>query len=652
MRPAARVALCLLWLTCLVIPARAGPGPFVIVLLPGTSLHDWEAADAPHLHSLMQTGSLAVMNTRTARLPGDRARETPQSALLTLGAGARAAGPSSAFFTAASHPDGLPVSFGNIYRRRMGLVAAPGVRVNPDWPRLLCANQGRGYDLHLGSLADTLEMHGIAIQAGGGSGSDFVAAAGGGTARAAATLSVQPGQCLVWDAGSGIPAADRALGTAQALVGGSGGRLLVLSPFAEDDEYAHGHRLTPILMWGPGVPAGLLLSPSTRRAGLVTNTDVAPTVANYFGLGVKDFVVRPFGQVIHAVPRRDPIGQVRSLEAQAVAQADTMRALPYVALALAAWVGFGTLLLRQARLPLLWPLVPPSLLLALLFSGSAPSVALYFLVALGLASSLAARRGAAAALLCLLAATAFCLLADMVTGDPLMRRSPLGYSAIEGARYYGIGNEAMGVLLGCLLVLAAHGWGVWGRRGMIGVASVFGLACLLLGSSWAGAKAGGLLASLTAFGAFLYTAMGRRWSVRPVLLLLLLVILGMAGFTAADLARPAGTHSHIGEAMARIQGGGVREAAGIAARKLAVESRLAYHSTWATLLWVGLGCLVSLRGRWPSRSAAGRALRVGGGTAIAASLALNDAGVVAGALCLVPLWCCEAARANEKPLQQ
>ncbi len=48
-----------------------------------------------------------------------------------------------------------------------------------------------------------------------------------------------------------------------------------------------------------------------------------------------------------------------------------------------------------------------------------------------------------------------------------------------------------------------------------------------------------------------------------------------------------------------------------------------------------------------------RALRIAGIVGIVACVALNDAGVVAGALCLVPLWCDSAISATKrKPLEQ
>lgn len=77
----------------------------------------------------------------------------------------------------------------------------------------------------------------------------------------------------------------------------------------------------------------------------------------------------------------------------------------------------------------------------------------------------------------------------------------------------------------------------------------------------------------------------------------------------------------------------------IAARKLAVEGRLARRSAWAIPLWGALA------GIWAMRRAADeterittRAARQAGVAAILLSVAFNDAGAVAGALCAILLW--------------
>ena len=340
--------------------------PLVVILLPGTSLQGWKNADAPHLHHLMASGALAVMNTRTARLPNDHTRETPESATLTLGAGARAAGGSEAtdFLPPLAIVSGLAVSASDLDARRTDSRPPPGRSVNVSWPAILSANKRLGYGLRLGSLADALAAKGVPFVAGGGPFAKCAAAASDGTVRITPALTVAAGQCLVWDAGSDIPAADNVIGNAAAQVARLHGRLVILSPFAGDDDYAQDRRLTPIVVWGEGTAPGLLRSPSTRRAGLVVNTDFAPTVGAYYGIRREQFSVRPFGEEWTAIAALEAERQVNALEEQALRQAAGMKVLPYLAVMLAVWMIGGTALVFLQRLPHFWSIVPLALLVA------------------------------------------------------------------------------------------------------------------------------------------------------------------------------------------------------------------------------------------------------------------------------------------------
>ena len=602
-----------LLLLALATLAHADPKRVVVVLLPGTSLSQWRTANAPTLHRLMATGALAVMNTRTARLAGGQTRETPESALLTLNAGSRAAAPA-------------------------------GARARSDWPALVRDNERLGYDVRLGNLTDTLAAAGISVCAGGGSDAALLAASGTGQYHPA-WASAAPG-LIVWDIGPNPAAADALLGRFAEDIQGGGGSLIVLSPFAGDADYRAGRRLTPLLVWGPGIGAGLLYSPSTHRAGLVTNTDFAASIAAEFGVTRDGFPSRPFGQAWKAVPTPNAVESVTHLEGEAVTQAHSLAILPYVALALALAVALGTGLALRNHLPALVPLGIAALLAALLFAATPIETLAGFLLLTAAAGLAAKRTGAQATLLALsgLSAAALCL--DMVTGSHLMHRSLLGYSAIEGARYYGIGNEAMGLLIGTLLVLAARLWSLDKRR-QRAILGVLGLVCLLLGASNAGAKAGGVLVSLLAFGALLLTLRGSKLSVRAVLGLGLGAAALLAGAVGADLLLTHGQgHSHLGEAARRITAGGWGEAQSIMARKLAVEVRLAWHSAWAVPLWAGLICVLLTR---QSRADADRGLRAAGLTAVAACVALNDAGIVAGALCVLPVWCGLVVSGEDRP---
>jgi hypothetical protein len=633
---------------------RAQPPPLVVILLPGTSLQEWQAADAPRLHRLMASGALAVMNTRTARLPNDHARETPESAALTLGAGARAAGGGEAgdFLPQAAAVPGLAVSTGDLFTRRTARRLLPDRDVNVHWPTILRANERLGYRLQIGALADALAGKGVETFAGGGPFADCVATTSDGTVRRIRSLMAVPGQCLVWDAGSDAAAADASIGDAAAQVGRRHGRLLILSPFAGDRDYTRGRRLTPVLEWGDGIGGGLLRSPSTHRVGLVVNTDVAPTVGAYFGIRREEFPVRPFGEVWIAIAAPDAERKVSALEEQAVRQAGGMKVLPYLAVALAVWMVVGTALALRTRLSPLWPNVPLAVLVALVFSTTILSLFVWSGLLLAAALALIKRLGPRRVAFVLLTILAAALVGDMLTGSQLMQRGLLGYSAIEGARYYGIGNEAMGTLIGALLVLAARLWRPF-KRTRWTLLLLLGSVALLLGSTSAGAKAGGLLVSLAAFGTLGFSLLGGRWSPRVVLILGLGAVAALVLAAVGDAAGGHGVHSHMGEAVRRIQSGGWSEAGDIMARKLAVEGRLAFHSAWACPLWGGLLCLALMWRKRRPPTPEERALRIAGVVGVASCVALNDAGVVAGALCLVLLWCDSAiAVTKRKPLEQ
>jgi len=586
-----KLLLLFLLLLLFAAPCLGMPGPLVIILLPGTSLHEWITADAPNLHRIMDTGSLAVMNTRTARLPSDKQRESPESTLLTLGAGARAA-------------------------------AGSDVTV--------------GYKVHRGNLAETLAKAHVSLAVGGGGYAFLIAAASDGHITALTSLMPLPEGCTVWDAGNDVQAADALIGDTARSAAERSGRLIVLSAFVNDKDFAAGRRLAPVLEYGPGIPSGLLVSASTRRPGLVANTDFAPSVAAYFGLKRSDFPILPFGTDWAAEASLHAEAQVFALEAQAYRQGQGMRILPYVALALAAWILLGTVLLAKAKLPIWAAALPLAAALALLLSGSAIQAGVVFAVAAAVASAASLRSGRSYPPIVMAALIVGIIVLDMASRDRLMQRSLLGYSAVEGARYYGIGNEAMGLLVGSVLVAA--GW-LWPRSKLSRVltAALFAVTATLLGLPQAGAKAGGLLVASAAFGVFVWESCGGKWSWRTIGFLGMgcAVLLGFAAL--GDSLLPIAHHSHMGDAVLRIRGGGVGEGQDIIARKLTVEGKLAWHSAWAVLLWVGLVCL-KLTKSVPNA----------GFVAIAMCFLFNDAGVVAAALCLVPLWCDAAGRQTQK----
>jgi hypothetical protein len=327
-----------------------------------------------------------------------------------------------------------------------------------------------------------------------------------------------------------------------------------------------------------------------------------------------------------------------------------MEIRPYVALLLGGVMAAGTVLAALGRVPPFLPVLPVIIVFALLLGTSPGSALLWLCLASGAALLLATRFGSQAAVAAGCGLLAAILTADLCFGDPLMRRSLLGYSAIEGARYYGMGNEAMGVLVGAMLVAVSTFWSKAGRLGRNAMLAGLALVALLLGSPVTGAKAGGLLVSLPAFGALAFGLSGRRSSPRFFALLFAGTILAL-GLVAALDARRGGQSSHMGQAWARIQTRGGQEAEDIITRKLAVEGRLLYHSAWACPLWIGLAGFSWRRRQSAMESRESRALRTAGLVAVGTCLAFNDAGTVAAALCISLLWsrCMADTRKSLRP---
>ena len=598
-------------------PARAVP-PLYILLVPGTSLTQWKQANAPTLHSLMATGCLAVMNTRTARLPNDHYREMPESALLTLGAGSRAAGGQEV-----TEFDTSPFSRA-LYQRRMSQAPRAGF-INPEWARILQENMGRGYQVRPGNLGDALQAKGI------GCATDMASAAVISTALGTVPVSLSPSLFV-----RTYPTLSQADAALQQLVKSQpDSQVVVLSPSASDLAYRWGERLCPILVWGRGVPAGLLYSPSTRRAGLVTNTDFAPSIAHYFA-AEHQLPSQPFGRAWQFTSRSQPVEFVARLEMTAYAQERGMAILPY----LAALLGLGMValtFLRRHGVVWAWAaLVPPAALVALVVAPSPLvwSVSTLLFCLLGTAAS--RQFGVQAGVVCCLAVGLVLLIADPFLGNVLMRQHLLGYSAVEGARYYGLGNEAMGLLIASALILAGWLWTRTAKGGHWLIALALTGITLALGLPSLGAKAGGVLVATVTFSLLIWRLRGGRWYGLTFVLLLGISVIALLIVALADTLVGNGQQSHMGQALERIMHSGAAEIVNIVERKALVEGRLMVRSAWAIPLWGGLCSLAWMTRRLqdlPSRAVANAGL-----AAAFVTLLFNDAGVVAAAIGLLVTW--------------
>jgi hypothetical protein len=275
--------------------------------------------------------------------------------------------------------------------------------------------------------------------------------------------------------------------------------VLVLAPSLREPQPGESDLgLAPVILWSPGRRPGLLSSPSTRRPGLVLNIDVAPTVLAHFGV---EAAQEPVGRPI-AVAEAEG-GALSRLEeelarhrASETARRRVFRVLPMAA-TIALWVaaffllvgeripGVLRVLLRGVLLVVLS--VPAGMLLAATRPLPAEQMLLAGIAVAGATALVGShltgwRSGHVLPCLLLVGLLTY----DLIRGQQMLYWSPLSYSPSGGARFYGIGNEYAGALLGASLVGAASvlwprdragpGERVLVAGGLLGLAVVVGVS--------------------------------------------------------------------------------------------------------------------------------------------------------------------------------
>ena len=347
--------------------------------------------------------------------------------------------------------------------------------------------------------------------------------------------------------------------------------LLVTAPGAT----AKPPHLQLALVAGSGYRAGLLDAASTRQPGLVVLTDLTPTVLGWLGRVPPDTV----GARITRADRGDLAQTVRSLTGRDAAEQvwrDThdeffwayslADAAVLAGIGLACW---GTAEEKRRRRARWWRVagvfaaaVPAGTFLANLapWSTSAhPAAWLYAVsVALAVVIGLAALAGpwrrdplGPFGVICLF--TLVVLAVDVMTGSRLQQETPFGLSALEAGRFYGIGNEALGIYgiaglfaAAWLALVARRRYPSSRRPAVLAVAAVAVFAVFASGWPGFGGKVGGTIAMVPCFLLLGLAVAGVRLNWRLVLLVAVSGLALFAVFALISYFAPATGKSDIG----------------------------------------------------------------------------------------------------------
>ncbi len=429
--------------------------------------------------------------------------------------------------------------------------------------------------------------------------------------------------------------------------------LIIVVPDVSPPAAENNNLITPTIAAGKGINRGLLTTPTTRRDGIVTNTDIAPTVLDFFGLSTPtDMIGRPLSVAPFAGDRLDFLIKsnqdwinIRNL------QAPPLRAFAFWAIGI--MLASMVLLLFPAKR------FKPAWLRPFLLSLLAIPLAMLLLSLIGQSDLLGIFTGLIGITAVVVALASWrarlsvdaigyvsllvwgIVLADLALNGPLLMTSIFSYSVIEGARYYGIGNEFLGVLVGAATIGSfyllnrfspTNAPRVWPKALVVTalVASAF-----LVSSAAFGAKFGGMLTIVAGFSIGALGLIKGRIRVKDLGIVAIFGSLFIVMIVAYDLIR-GGSGSHVGLLVGAIKEQGVAPLINVVGRKVAMNMKLVEYALWN---WVNVVSVVVLvvafyglrkRLRWLFKEYEYfKPILSGGLVAAVTAFVVNDSGVVA-----------------------
>ncbi|MDK2822798.1 MAG: hypothetical protein PWP71_716 [Clostridia bacterium] len=426
--------------------------------------------------------------------------------------------------------------------------------------------------------------------------------------------------------------------------------LLLITPFPSFSGYSEKNLLTPFFMAGPGIKSGYAISATTRRQGVVANIDIAPTILSFFEQEVPQVML---GQPITSVKTNNVFEKLLQLNSQ-IKHTFVQRAYlikPFVALQIIISLVFLLLvflkkkwLSRTRPLILASMIVPLVLLILSIFSSDQLSSKYLWLIILTafLVVVTLSFRDTLYAVSFISLMTALGILVDLLRGAPLMKVSALGYDPIGGSRYYGLGNEYMGVLIGSLIIglmaiidrLRLQRWGHY----LTGI--IFFITFYLILSPSYGSNVGGTISAFGAFSVTLLLTLGVKIRLKHV------GIIGL-GLIAALIVlflviSPHNPPSHISKTVDLIKTGGIKSIFLIIARKLSMNYKLLKYTVWTRALLTSIAVIVALLYRPPyllkkifQKNNTLYYGFIGTGVGCLLALIFNDSGIVAAATMMI-----------------
>lgn len=393
-------------------------------------------------------------------------------------------------------------------------------------------------------------------------------------------------------------------------------QLGIIVPTPPSLSLEQGQRLSFLVTAGPGVKKGWLTSSSTRRKGIISITDLLTLFLQTDG--IEDALLSPGG----GRPSADYVGDIEdSVEWRDLKKLNEKITLisnnrPFfvkgfilvqLLLILLSIIKFLFKKLNEIRifqriyeyLLLALSLVPLNYIIISNTGANSFWYLLFSLAGLTLIEIYLLLRFIDTKIKRVLISTGLLVIIvayDLLTGYRLMADSLLGYSSVIGARYYGLGNEYMGLFIGSVLISSAAFLELGSDRGKTNwlaskvlLVPIFVIMTYFIGAPDLGANFGGTVTALFS-GGVTYFYLHRKHRI----LILVISIVFLTGLIYLNYCGLTGPSTHIGKAVELLINGDWPGIKGIIYRKLSMNLKLLRWTIWSRVLLAFIVLLIFL----------------------------------------------------------
>ena len=386
---------------------------------------------------------------------------------------------------------------------------------------------------------------------------------------------------------------------------GKNDTIYIVSEFESNLDYKTKRRLSPVIKFEKD-GYGLLESSTTRNSGIVSNIDIGVDIINKFGLKNELMI----GKVFKNVQDENGIKKVLK-DYERIVSINTIRASvvnSYVGIVSASWVIAMIAILFKNKIPkkekglgrdqifkVLKELIKLGLIMPLAFltapvfqfktpaglvSGVLIVTIIYYLIGYFLFRKDDIKQMGFYAFL-----TIGLIIIDCIIGTPLMKSGIMSYDAINGARYYGVGNEYEGVTIAsavfALAVLLNY------KKISKWLAVVLSLVILITSAMPSmGANVGGAISECVAYLLFILLIFDVKLDLKKIIMIGVATVLVVVAFAGLDFLM--GTESHLSVFTNQIIQEGPAAIFNTFGRKIQMNLKLAKSSVWVNILIVSI----------------------------------------------------------------